>query len=197
MGFTATLTEIFGLPTSLDMETQRLVDERNLLAQLAKKSDAQEREQIAINDKLARLGFLFEDREPLYQDFLRAWHDVRYADRAAAYACTHRGPPAGDEDADPTAHDTGGAAMIYVKRNPALIPEKVLKVAERAQQELEALTAKYERKEFIGKKSHVWRAFARYLGKMSYGKCWYSESNDPQSFFDVDHFRPKKEAKRC
>ncbi|WP_230855372.1 hypothetical protein [Pseudomonas putida] len=32
---------------------------------------------------------------------------------------------------------------------------------------------------------------------MSYGKCWYSESNDPQSFFDVDHFRPKKAAKRA
>jgi hypothetical protein len=71
----------------------------------------------------------------------------------------------------------------------------VLKVAERAQQELETLT-EVQRKEFIGKKSHVWRAFARYLAKMSYGKCWYSESNDPQSFFDVDHFRPKKEAKR-
>lgn len=81
MGFTATLTEIFGMPTSLDVETQRLVDERNLLAQLAQKSDAQERKLIEISDKLARLGFLFEDREPLYQDFLRAWHDVRYADR--------------------------------------------------------------------------------------------------------------------
>lgn len=81
MGFTATLTEIFGMPTSLDMETQSLVDERNLLAQLAEKSEEQERKLIEISDKLARLGFLFEDREPLYQDFLRAWHDVRYANR--------------------------------------------------------------------------------------------------------------------
>ena len=81
MGFTATLTEIFGLPTSLDVETQRLIDNRNALANLAEKTDAQERDLVAINDKLARLGFLFEDREPLYQDFLRAWHDVRYADR--------------------------------------------------------------------------------------------------------------------
>lgn len=86
--------------------------------------------------------------------------------------------------------------MIYVKRNPALIPEKVLKVAERAQHELEALPSE-ERKAFIEKKSHVWRAFGRHLAKMSYGKCWYSESNDPQSFFDVDHFRPKKAAKRA
>ncbi|WP_109867636.1 hypothetical protein [Methylocucumis oryzae] len=85
--------------------------------------------------------------------------------------------------------------MIYVKRNPKLIPEKVLKVAEKAQKELEVLP-EIERKEFIEKKAHIWRSFARYLAKMSYGKCWYSEGNDPQSFFDVDHFRPKKEAKR-
>jgi ABC-type cobalamin/Fe3+-siderophores transport system ATPase subunit len=81
MGFTATLTEIFGLPTSLDVETQRLVDDRNALAHKASKTDADERRLIELNDDLARRGFLYEDREPLYQDFLRAWHDVRYADR--------------------------------------------------------------------------------------------------------------------
>lgn len=86
--------------------------------------------------------------------------------------------------------------MIYVKRDPKLIPEKVLKVAERAQVALEAL-APEDRKAYIEKKGHVWRTFGRYLAKMSYGKCWYSESNDPQSFFDVDHFRPKKAAKRA
>jgi ABC-type multidrug transport system ATPase subunit len=81
MGFTATLTEIFGLASSLDFETQRLVDQRNELVHLASLSDEQQRQLIALNDKLARFGFLNEDREPLYQDFLRAWHDVRYADR--------------------------------------------------------------------------------------------------------------------
>lgn len=86
--------------------------------------------------------------------------------------------------------------MIFVRRDPRLIPEKVLKVAVRAQQELEA-TAPADRKAYIEKKAHVWRAFGRYLAKMSYGKCWYSESNDPQSFFDVDHFRPKKAGRRA
>ena len=81
MGFTSTLTEIFGLPTSLDIETQSLVDDRNSLARIQQKTDEQEKELIEINDKLARLGFLFEDREPLYKDFLRAWQDVRYANR--------------------------------------------------------------------------------------------------------------------
>lgn len=85
--------------------------------------------------------------------------------------------------------------MIYVRRDPALIPEKVLQVAERAQADLEALPAA-ERVAFIKKKAHIWRGFKKYLSRMSYGKCWYSESPDPQSFFDVDHFRPKSEAKR-
>lgn len=84
--------------------------------------------------------------------------------------------------------------MIYVKQDAALIPDKVLKVAEKAQRELEALPAD-ERPAFIKKKSHIWRGFSKYLSKMSYGKCWYSESDDPQSFFDVDHFRPKLETK--
>ena len=81
MGFTATLTEIFGMPTSLDMDTQRLVDERNALAHAGSNSDADAQRLLQLNDELARRGFLYEDREPLYQDFLRAWHDVRYADR--------------------------------------------------------------------------------------------------------------------
>jgi hypothetical protein len=86
--------------------------------------------------------------------------------------------------------------LIYVKCDPLTIPKKVLEVAARAQAELEK-KPEAERKDFIEKKSHIWRAFARHLAKMSYGKCWYSESNDPQSFFDVDHFRPKKAAKRA
>lgn len=85
--------------------------------------------------------------------------------------------------------------MIFVRRDPNLIPEKVLRVSERAQAQLEALPAD-QRAAFIEKKSHVWRGFARYLAKMSYGKCWYSESDCVQSFKDVDHYRPKKQAKR-
>lgn len=81
MGFTATLTEIFGLRTSLDAETQRVLDERNLLTTIDRRTQEQERQLIALNDKLNRLGFMFEDREPLYQNFLRALRDIRYADK--------------------------------------------------------------------------------------------------------------------
>lgn len=82
MGFTATLTEIFGLTTTLDHKTQTLLDSRNALARKNERSTAEEQELIELNDKLNRLGFMNESREPLYQDFLRAWQDVRYAERA-------------------------------------------------------------------------------------------------------------------
>lgn len=85
--------------------------------------------------------------------------------------------------------------MIYVKRDASQIPEKLLAVAARAQERLETIPAE-DRPKFIKQKSHIWRAFARHLSKMSWGKCWYSEADEPQSFFDVDHFRPKLSAKR-
>lgn len=85
--------------------------------------------------------------------------------------------------------------MILVRRDSAIIPAKLLAVASRAEAKLNQL-APADRPAFIKKKSHIWRNLGRYLSQMSYGKCWYSESPDPQSFFDVDHFRPKLEAKR-
>jgi hypothetical protein len=39
MGFTATLTEIFGLPSSLNPQTQRVVDERNALARIEQRTE--------------------------------------------------------------------------------------------------------------------------------------------------------------
>lgn len=44
--------------------------------------------------------------------------------------------------------------MIFVRRDPKLIPEKVLRVAERAQAELEALPAE-QRAAFVEKKKHI------------------------------------------
>lgn len=85
--------------------------------------------------------------------------------------------------------------MIFIKRDANLIPQKVIDVALRAQNELNQLPPD-QRKDFIKKKSHIWRGFTKYLAKMSHGKCWYSEAKDAGANFDVDHFRPKAEAKR-
>ena len=37
----------------------------------------------------------------------------------------------------------------------------------------------------------VWRELAPHLKKLRNSKCWYSESQNPGSNKDVDHFRPK------
>lgn len=86
--------------------------------------------------------------------------------------------------------------MIFVRRDPALFPEELLKKAEKAQAELEEKATHEERVAYIKANAAIWREFATYLKEMSYGKCWYSESDDPQAFFDVDHFRPKARARR-
>lgn len=86
--------------------------------------------------------------------------------------------------------------MIFVKRNPALIPEDLLKAAEAAQVELEEKATSEERNAYIKSKAGLWRKFHDCLKQMSYGKCWYSESDCIHSRTDVDHFRPKNRARR-
>lgn len=86
--------------------------------------------------------------------------------------------------------------MIYIKRDISLIPDSVLEAAQKAQNILETLPVE-ERADFIKKNAQIWRNFSQYLSLMSHGKCWYSECKDAGANFDVDHFRPKAEAKRC
>lgn len=40
-------------------------------------------------------------------------------------------------------------------------------------------------------RKQLWRDLAPQLAKLQNGKCWYSESQNPGSDKDVDHFRPK------
>lgn len=81
IGFMSTLTEIFGLNTTLDLETQKLVDDRNELAHIQLRSPEQDDALAVLNDELNRLGFSLENREPLYNEFLLAWQDLRYAEK--------------------------------------------------------------------------------------------------------------------
>lgn len=47
----------------------------------------------------------------------------------------------------------------------------------------------------IFSKNPIWQELFIPLQKLSNGKCWYSEAKDLMSDRDVDHFRPKSEAK--
>ena len=86
--------------------------------------------------------------------------------------------------------------MRYIKFDKSKVQKKFLDAAEKAAIELEKLKSHQERKDFIDKKTKIWGNMKTDLSALSENKCWYSEAKEPQSGFDVDHFRPKKRAKR-
>ena len=82
LGFTSILTQIFGLPTTVDPETQGLLDERNALLRVEERSAVQEEQLISLSSQLKLLGFVVEDREPEYALFLRAFEGLRREGRS-------------------------------------------------------------------------------------------------------------------
>lgn len=80
LGFSGVLTDIFGLPSALDKPTQELIDRRNELASQADLPPALLQEFEKIRNELRHLGFLYEERDKLYSEFLRQLDDVELAD---------------------------------------------------------------------------------------------------------------------
>lgn len=79
LGIGGVLTDIFGMPSTLDQPTQELVDARNRLARLAKLDQAQMEALDVINEQLRELGFMYEERDDLYRKFLRKLDDREFS----------------------------------------------------------------------------------------------------------------------
>lgn len=60
---------------------------------------------------------------------------------------------------------------------------------------LDAAGKRDERNALIDANSAHWGALKGWLLAVSNGKCWFSEVRELYSHYDVEHFRPKKEAK--
>lgn len=60
---------------------------------------------------------------------------------------------------------------------------------------LEASGSRDGRNVMIDKNKPHWDALKPWLLALSGGKCWFSEVRELYSHYDVEHFRPKKEAK--
>jgi hypothetical protein len=73
-------------------------------------------------------------------------------------------------------------------------PEWIDKAAELTRQLCEA-PDKDARDAVIDKNSTFWGEIKSWLEGFSFGKCWFSEARDTFSHWQVEHFRPKKEAK--
>jgi predicted ATPase len=80
LGFAGVLTDIFGLSSSLDKPTQELIDKRNRLAAKENLDPAMAKEFEDIKNELRHLGFLYEERDKLYSEFLKQLKNVELAD---------------------------------------------------------------------------------------------------------------------
>ncbi len=60
---------------------------------------------------------------------------------------------------------------------------------------LEVAGNREERNALIEANSAHWGALKEWLLALSAGKCWFSEARELFSHYDVEHFRPKREAK--
>jgi ABC-type cobalamin/Fe3+-siderophores transport system ATPase subunit len=82
LGVSGVLTDIFGMPSTLDWPTQALIDQRNRLVRLPHPTLAQQQQLEVINEELRQMGFMYEERDELYREFLRRLDEVELADAA-------------------------------------------------------------------------------------------------------------------
>jgi hypothetical protein len=85
--------------------------------------------------------------------------------------------------------------MIYINLEDKTPPTGWLQKARRVAKQLEDAATQTERDEIIDKNAKVWGELKDWLLEQSHGKCWFSEAKDCFTFWEVEHFRPKKSAK--
>lgn len=86
--------------------------------------------------------------------------------------------------------------MRFIDIEKEAPPEKWCKKANELTEQLKKLRDSKERKKIIDN-NNLWSnaEIKSWLLSLSHNKCWYSEAREICSFYDVDHFRPKKRAK--
>lgn len=83
--------------------------------------------------------------------------------------------------------------MIYIDNTKLEKPsQKWLDKTAILLKKLEDTVDNDERNRIIDLNHRIWKLLKDSLKKLSYGKCWYSETKNPYSHLHIDHFRPKK-----
>lgn len=80
LGVSGVLRQVFGMATTLDPQTQALVDKRNELLSMESRSEAQGHELIQLNNTLDALGLAYQSNDPIYDDYLRSLHRTQLKD---------------------------------------------------------------------------------------------------------------------
>jgi len=83
--------------------------------------------------------------------------------------------------------------MIFIDRKQLKFNEiqPLIDAADAAQNAIDAEPDPKRRKKLIDAYQPLWVAFRQAFSVLSNGKCWYTESENPGTDDDIDHFRPK------
>ena len=84
--------------------------------------------------------------------------------------------------------------MRHININDLILPANWVDKANKLNVDLGNATTQEERANII-ENNPIWQDLFIPLSNLSRGKCWYSEALEVMSDRDVDHFRPKNEAK--
>jgi uncharacterized protein (TIGR02646 family) len=82
--------------------------------------------------------------------------------------------------------------MRYIYFDRKGISAAWLEKAEAARVEALSRPDDQSQQAYIVTKSAIWRDLKPILERLSAGKCWYSEAKEKVSYWEVDHYRPKK-----
>ena len=63
-------SDVFNMPTSLDIDSQRDIDRKRHLTFKKERTEAEERELVELEEKLSNIGISKTTRDPLYNKFL-------------------------------------------------------------------------------------------------------------------------------
>lgn len=74
LGVSGVLRQVFGMATTLDPETQKLVDDRNALLAQQNRSSSEEDDLVKLNNALDALGLSYQSNDPDYDGYLRSVH---------------------------------------------------------------------------------------------------------------------------
>lgn len=84
--------------------------------------------------------------------------------------------------------------MRYINLHDLELPDGWEEKAKELSAQLTAANSKRKRSKILSD-NPIWQELLVPLYRLSKGKCWYSEARDVMSDRDVDHFRPKNEAR--
>jgi hypothetical protein len=82
--------------------------------------------------------------------------------------------------------------MIHIDLDGKAPPADWIEKAEEITRQLNDAASIEERHEIIRKNRAHWGEIKQWLLDQSHNKCWYTEARNDSSYFEVEHFRPKK-----